>query len=154
MLYDILQKLDIVYEEVNHQRVYTIEEAQKAGIRNLINGVGCKNLFLTDHKDHYYLVVLEENKKIHIKDISQIVGAHLSFASPERLKEILGLESGSVSPFGIINDNKNKTIIIIDKELKNQKLLFHPNRNDKTINIEYNDLIKFIKYLNHNYQNI
>lgn len=53
-----------------HEPVFTVQETQT--IKNKINGIGCKNLFLV-HKNHYYLVILEDNKKADLKYIDQIV---------------------------------------------------------------------------------
>jgi len=148
-LYVVLENLNIIYEEIEHEKVMTVEEAKK--IDNMINGVGCKNLFLTD-KSKFYLVVLEENKRANIKDLSKYLKcSKLSFAHSEDLKEILSLEVGSVTPLGIINDSNNKVILVIDKDLIDKKLLFHPNINTKTISIYYDDLIKFIDYFKHDY---
>lgn len=149
-LYEILDKLNISYEEIEHEPVFTIEQAQN--IKNKINGMGCKNLFLTDKKGKYFLVIIEENKKANIKEIENIIGTrHLSFANNEELREILSLEQGSVTPFGIINDVENKVKLVIDNDLKDKKLLFHPNINTKTLSITHDDLIKFIEFEQHNY---
>lgn len=148
-LYDILNELNISYEEVSHEKVMTVEEAKN--IENMIEGIGSKSLFLKDKKN-YYLIILEENKRADIKELANIIGCNkLSFASSERLKEVLGLEEGSVTPFGIINDVDNKVTLLIDKDLIDNKLLFHPNVNTKTMSITYDDLIKFIEYENHKY---
>ena len=150
-LYEVLDKLDIVYEEISHEKVMTVDEAKN--IENMIEGIGSKNLFLTDKKN-YYLVILEENKRADIKELMNIIGcSRLSFASSNRLKEILDLEEGSVTPFGIINDKDNKVMLLIDKDLKDNKLLFHPNTNTRTISVSYDDLIKFIEDQNHKYIN-
>ena len=150
-LYEVLDKLNIIYEEVSHEKVMTVEEAKN--IENMIEGIGSKNLFLTDKKN-YYLVILEENKRADIKELMNIIGcSRLSFASSNRLKEILDLEEGSVTPFGIINDKDNKVMLLIDKDLKDNKLLFHPNINTKTMSVSYDDLIKFIEDQNHKYIN-
>lgn len=148
-LYEVLNNLNIEYKQVEHEPVYTVSEAKKVDMS--LKGVGCKNLFLIDKKE-YYLVILEENKKANLKEIGKLVGkTHLSFVREKELYDILGLIPGSVSPFGIINDKENKVTLIIDKELKNKRLLFHPNTNTKTVSIEYTDLIKFIEFENHNY---
>ena len=150
-LYEVLKKLNIEFKEIEHEAVFTIEQAQ--GIKNKIDGLGCKNLFLTDKNGKYILIVLSENKKANIKQIEKIVNtSHLSFAKETELKSILQLEQGSVTPFGILNDNDNKVMIVIDKDLKGKKLLFHPNVNTKTISISYGDLIKFIEFEKHNYK--
>ena len=150
-LYEVLKKLNIEFKEIEHEAVFTIEQAQ--GIKNKIDGLGCKNLFLTDKNGKYILIVLSENKKVNIKQIERIVNtSHLSFAKETELKSILQLEQGSVTPFGILNDNDNKVMIVIDNDLKGKKLLFHPNVNTKTISISYDDLIKFIEFEKHNYK--
>ena len=149
MLYEVLKELNIEYEEVSHEKVMTVEEAMK--LENMIDGIGSKNLFLTDKKN-YYLIILEENKRANIKELVNILECKkLSFASSERLKEVLDLEEGSVTPFGIINDKDNKVVLVIDKDLIGKKLLFHPNTNTKTMSVTYDDLIKFIEYEKHKY---
>ena len=150
-LYEVFKKLNIEFKEIEHEAVFTIEQAQ--GIKNKIDGLGCKNLFLTDKNGKYILIILSEDKKANIKQIEKIVNtSHLSFAKETELKSILQLEQGSVTPFGILNDNDNKVMIVIDNDLKGKKLLFHPNVNTKTISISYDDLIKFIEFEKHNYK--
>ena len=149
-IYMILQELGISYNEIEHEAVFTVEQAQN--IKNKIEGTGCKNLFHTDKKGKYFLVVLEENKRANISEIEKLTDTkHLSFANNEELKEILSLEQGSVTPLGIINDINNKVLMIIDRDLKSKKLLVHPNTNTKTISINFADLVKFIEYEKHKY---
>lgn len=151
-LYDILKQLNIPFEEIEHEPVYTIEDAKKAEIEKGIHGMGCKNLFLTNKRGQYVLAILEENKKANINDIQTITNiSHLSFASAIQLQEVLLLPPGSVTPFAIIHDKENSVLLVIDQGLKGKKLLFHPNVNTKTISISYDDLIKFIEYENHSY---
>lgn len=150
-VYEELDKYQISYEKVDHEAVLTIEESQK--IKEKIEGIGCKNLFLKDQKENYYLVILEDQHQISLKDIAlKIQSKRLSFASPNELERMLQLYPGSVSPFGILNDKENKCIIVIEKFLENEKLLFHPNTNTATISITYADLIKFVELKKHNYK--
>lgn len=87
-----------------------------------------------------------------INDIAKIASAtHMSFAKEEDLMDVLKLTRGCVSPLGIINDKDNLVLLVIDSELKGNKLLFHPNRNTATISIHFEDLEKFIELENHNY---
>ena len=148
-IYEVLKELNISYEEIEHPPVYTVEEAK--AVEDGISGTGCKNLLLTDKKkEHFFLVILHEDKKADIKGISHLVGVpHLSFANGENLYEMLGLIPGSVSPLGIINDTENKVVLLIDSELKGKRLLFHPNVNTRTVSLEYEDLIRFIEYEKH-----
>lgn len=146
-VYDILNLLKIQYVRYEHKPIYTVNEAKDLDI--LISGGKCKNLFLRNGKgDIHYLVILDENKSVDLKLLAKQIGStRLSFASEDRLYKYLKLTRGSVTPFGIINDVNKEVIILIDNDLKNEKLLnFHPNVNTATIGISYIDLEKFIKY--------
>lgn len=150
-LYEILNKLNIKYDEIEHDAVYTVEEANK--IEAMIEGIGCKNLFLTD-KNKYFLYVLKDDKRADLKELAKYLNVlRLSFGNEDKLMELLGLTKGSVTPLGIINDKDNEVTIILDKDLVGCKLLCHPNTNTKTMNIEYDDLIKLIEYTGHKYIN-
>lgn len=151
-LYTILADLGIAYEEIEHDPVYTVEQAQF--IKDRISGTGCKNLFLTDHRrTKYLLVILEENKQADLKQIAAVAGtSRLSFGSNEELYEILWLSPGSVSPFGIIHDIGNRVTLLIDADLQGKRLLFHPNINTKTMAISFDDTRKFIEYASHAYK--
>lgn len=150
-IYDILDKLDIKYDEIVHKNVYTIKEVDD--LKERIDGIGVKNIFLTNKCGGYFLVLIKDNKRLDIKMLESIFNTgHLSFCSDIELKDILGVESGSVSVFNIINDKLNKVFIFIDKELVGKRVLFHPNINTRTISINYNDVIRVIDYLNHNYK--
>lgn len=149
-IYEVLADLKIEYEEQSHKALYTVEEAKKENIT--LPGKGCKNLFLKDKHKNYYLVVLDEDKRANLKELEEKLNTkNLRFASSEDLYLYLKLEPGSVTPLGIINDSDIKVLLILDKDLQNQSLLFHPNTNTKTICITYADLIKIIEYTNHKY---
>lgn len=144
----ILDKLNIKYELLKHKAVYTVEEAKS--ISNMIEGIGCKNLFLTNKKGNYYLYLLHEDKKANLKELSIILNTtKLTFASPEELKSLLGLEQGGVTPLGILNDTDNKVKFLIDDFLVDKKLLMHTNTNTETISVTYEDLLKIINYCKH-----
>lgn len=145
----ILNELNIKYEEITHEPLYTVQDAKI--IKGKIKGLGCKNLFLKDKK-HYYLLILREDKRANLKELANFLNTkHLTFATIFEFKSILNLEKGSVTPFGILYDTKNLVTILLDSSLKEKTLLFHPNVNTKTISINYNDLIRWIEYFQHNY---
>lgn len=148
-LEDILEKLEINYEVVSHVKVMTIEETKF--IKEKIQGIGTKSLFLTDRKGKYYLVLLEENKRADIGYLNKLLKSHLAFASSEELKEVLNLEPGSVTPLGIMYDKNNSVHVFLDTELLDKKILVHPNTNLRTMSLECSDLIRFIEYLHHEY---
>lgn len=149
-LYEILKELEIEFSEIEHDPVFTIADMQD--LKQRIEGIGCKNLFLTDGKGHYFLVILMDTKKADVKKIGRLVHAsHLSFAKEVDLSRILHLDRGSVTSFGIISDEQPMVSIVIDEELKGKMLLFHPNTNRRTISLKYVDLIRFIEYEKHAY---
>ena len=149
VIYEVLNKLNINYEEVEHKAVYTVKEAQF--IKEKIQGIGCKNLFLKGN-NKYYLYLLEDNKKGNLKELERLLNIKkLHFASNEELKRILNLDKGGVTPLGIINDKEGLVTIIIDSGLEGKVLLMHPETNAKTLAIKYQDLLKYIKYLKHEY---
>ena len=49
--------------------------------------------------------------------------------------------------------SSNASLFMLRDSLKDNKLLFHPNINTKTMSISYDDLIKFIEDQNHKYMN-
>lgn len=151
-IYEVLNNLKIKYEEIEHDAVYTVEDIKLSKIDEKIDGIGCKNLFLKDSRGKYFLAILPDDKQMRINEIAKKANAtHMSFAKEEELMNILKLTRGCVSPLGIINDKENLVTLVIDSELKNKKLLFHPNRNTATVSIQFNDLIYFIEEENHHY---
>lgn len=146
-VYDILDKLSIEYEKYTHIPVYTIEEADNLNLN--IKGSHCKNLFVRDRKGkQHYLIILEENKKVDLKKLSwDINSTNLSFASEERLFKYLKLKPGSVSVFGLINDDDKHVKVLIDEDLKGNYISFHPNVNTATVTISYGDFENFLEFV-------
>lgn len=147
IVYDILNELCIKYTRYEHKPVYTVEEVDELNLD--IPGMGLKNLFIRNKRgDEHYLVILEDKKRLDLKELSKSIGTtSLSFASKERLEKYLGLTPGAVSPFGLINDKDKHVKVILDKDiaLANQ-VGFHPNVNTSTIVIEYSDLNKYLDW--------
>lgn len=144
-VYDKLNELGITYKVDEHPAAFTIEEVDKMGIFD--KGVGCKNLFLRDGSGkRHFLVVVEGHKEVDLKKIrSQIVCSRLSFGSEERLNRCMKLTKGSVSPFGILNDDDRAVELVFDKALIGEKCVgFHPNLNTATVWLSFEDLIKVI----------
>lgn len=150
-IYDIFQKLNIEYAELEHKAVYTVEEAKNEAISKKLNGIECKNLFVKS-KSKYYLIVIKAFQKANLKEISMTVkDSKLTFATEQELKEILNLTPGSVTPLGIINDSKNLVTICLDHQLIKSTILIHPNINTKTVAVKTEDLIRLLEYENHSY---
>ena len=79
----------------------------------------------------------------------------LSFASPERMMRYLGLEPGSVSPFGLINDTEHHVHLFLDDNLREAETLsFHPNDCRGTVVIRREDFEKYLACVGNEYEYI
>jgi Ala-tRNA(Pro) deacylase len=140
-----LDALAIPYQVYSHPPVFTAEEA--ALHWSAIPGTPVKNLFLRNKKgDRHYLVILGIEKQANLRDLVRVIGDdRLSFGSPERLMQQLGLTPGSVSPFGLLNDVSGQVIVIVDDELRQaEQLIFHPNLNTASLTIAMADFERFL----------
>jgi len=148
-LFQRLAELGIETNTVEHDAVYTVEEAR--ALRGDLPGAHSKNLFLKDKKGVIWLVVCDADRPIDLKVLRKQIGAgHLSFGKPDLLEEILGVEPGAVTPFGLINDQERRVQVVLDKEmLEASPLNFHPLDNTATTQIEAHDLIAFIRSCGH-----
>jgi Ala-tRNA(Pro) deacylase len=152
-LYLLLDKLGISFEYHEHPPLATIEEA-KIYWKGYDSGK-CKNIFFRNHKgNRHYLVILEHLRQLEIHDLEKrLKQGKLSFASDQRLKKHLGLEPGSVSPFGLINDNEKNIHLFIDEKLKDyDRLTFHPNNNRASLVISKSDFLRFLDYTGNSYE--
>jgi Ala-tRNA(Pro) deacylase len=148
-LFDMFEKLGIKTTTHDHPPVFTVEEAQK--VHGDIQGGHCKNLFCKDEKGVLWLIVALEDSRINLKTAPDKIGSRrLSFGKPELLMEVLGLEPGSVTPFGLINDTTARVNVILDETMMKHDILnYHPLRNDATTSISSGDLLKFIRGTGH-----
>jgi len=152
-VYDLLHKLDIPYQYREHPPVNTIEEATRYW-KNYDSG-RCKNIFLRNHKGNkHYLVILEHLRQLNMKDLeSRLRQGKLTFASEKRLMKYLGLQPGSVSPFGLINDHNKHVHLFIDKKLLDfENLSFHPNDNTASLIISRDNFIRFLEHQGNSYE--
>ncbi|HUR43445.1 MAG TPA: prolyl-tRNA synthetase associated domain-containing protein [Aestuariivirga sp.] len=133
----------------DHPPVFTVEEARS--LRGAIPGGHCKNLFLKDEKGSIWLIVCLEDARVDLKTLPAKIGSRrLSFGKPDLLMETLGLEPGSVTPFGLINDTGIRAQVILDEPMMRENLLnYHPLRNDATATIRAADLLTFIRSCGH-----
>lgn len=152
-LLDELQKLDIKYEMVDHPAAKTTAEAD-AYIAGKI-GVRTKSMFLKDKKKNFYLVIMDDAKRMDFKEFQELTGTkRISMAHDSDIEDQLGLEAGIVSPFGIMNNAAHNLQIYFDQDMldENIPLTFHPNINTHTIFLSAADLMKFIKAQGFDYQ--
>ena len=147
----ILSLLDdwkISYTRTDHQPLRTVEDSKKVQNQFLSseNGGGhIKNLYLRDNKKRNILLVTEQDQQIDLKNIHlNLAVGRLSFGSPERLMENLGVRPGAVTPLSMITGVQMEVRLFIDSNLKNCKQIYvHPLVNDRTLGMTVEGLQKF-----------
>ena len=145
---DLLQMLEnekFEFSVTEHDPLFTVEDSKL--LRGKIEGGHSKNLFLKDQKDNFFLVTFLEDITADLKRLPMALNSKkLSFAKPEYLKDLMGIEPGSVSPFGLVNDNQKKINFYFDEAfLKFEIANFHPLVNTATVSISPHNLIAFIE---------
>ncbi len=162
---NFLREHDIPFTNYNHPEGKSIEEAKKWWKDD--GSVHCKNLFFRNHKGNkHYLVCLHCDHDLDIHDLEHRLKASLvaqglpscgklSFASAERMMKYLGLEPGSVSPFGLINDTNHEVHLFLDENIKEVPLLsFHPNDCRGTVVIKREDFERYLAIVGNTYEYI
>lgn len=147
-IYDLLNAKNIPFTCTEHRPVYSMEELD--ALEMPADVVICKNLFLrnSNGKQHFLLSV-PATTPIDLKQLATSLGSsRLSFASAERLEKYLGLQSGLVSPFGLLNDTSKSVIFVSSKNLPPSAIIgIHPNDNTATVWLAFGDLLALLSEL-------
>ena len=153
-IFNSLNKLKCDYFIHEHPALKTGEDSKI--LRGIMKGGHSKNLFLRDKKKNNFLITTNEDQKIDLKNLEKKLGtSRLSFGSPDRLYEFLGVKPGSVSPFALINDHKKRVSFYIDKNLLNETILnFHPLTNNLTISLKTKDFERFLHSIKRAYNEV
>lgn len=146
-VYAFLKDRDIPFEVTEHEAVYNMAELAKVTLP--YPEWDAKNLFVRDDKKRsYYLITVKGDKRVDLKEFRRKNGTRpLTFASEEDLLNILKLAPGSVTPFGMLNDEERKVEWFVDAAFLQEKRLIgvHPNDNTATVWLNTNDLIGIIQ---------
>ena len=136
----LLEDNSVDYTELDHDPVYTSEEAAK--VRGMSLNEGAKSLLLKT-KDKFVLVVLSGSKKLDSKKLKKTVGVRdVRFATPADVKEIMGCIVGACYPFGSVAG----LATYLDQSLLAQaKISFNPGLHHKSIKIKLEDYLKVEK---------
>ncbi|MBV9557479.1 MAG: prolyl-tRNA synthetase associated domain-containing protein [Pseudolabrys sp.] len=148
-LFAYLDGLGIVHSTVTHPPLFTVEQSQ--ALRGRVPGGHSKNLFLRDKNNALFLIVALEDAKIDLKTLHHKLGAaRFSFGSPNLMMDVLGVEPGSVTPFGVINDTEGRVTVVLDRPMMEHTTLnYHPLVNTMTTGISRDDLYKFLESTGH-----
>lgn len=149
--YDLLDSLQISYERVDHEALYTMEACTV--VDRLLQGTVCKNLFLCNRqKSKYYLLMMPGDKTFKTKELSSRIGsARLSFAPQEDMEKLMNLTPGSVTVMGLMYDQENQVQLLVDEDvLAGEYLGCHPCVNTSSIRLRTADVFdKFLRAVHH-----
>jgi prolyl-tRNA editing enzyme YbaK/EbsC (Cys-tRNA(Pro) deacylase) len=137
----ILIEKRIPFEELEHQAVFTCEEAARVrGLKSAREGIKC--LIFKTNTGRFLLVLNSGDQRIDTKRIARMEGVkNLDLAEPEEVEKIAGVPIGCVPPFAL--KKKVKTYLNEDL-LENESLYFNPGSHTKTIQIRASDLLKIL----------
>ena len=139
--YDLLDRLGVSYQRIDHQEANTMEAC--AAIDEALNATICKNLLLCNRQHTaFYLLMLPGDKHFKTSVFSKQIGSsRLSFADPEYMEQFLDITPGSVSVLGLMNDHDNRVQLVIDEDvLKGDFFGCHPCINTSSLRIATRDL--------------
>lgn len=152
-VYDFLDNVGVKYITLSHPAAFTMEECES--VRSDIGAPVFKNLFLTNRQQtDFYLLMIPADKPFKTKYLSSQLGcARLSFASAEKMEELLHIHPGAVSPMGLIHDHERKVRLIIDRDLaETETYACHPCVNTASVAMSLQDLLeKVIPATGHTY---
>jgi len=148
-LFARLTELGVETKTHKHPPLHTVEESR--ALRGQIEGAHTKNLFLKDKKGALWLLSALEDTPVDLKTLHRKLGAaRLSFGKPDLMREILGVDPGSVTPFALINDTAAEVQFVLDAALlAHTTLNFHPLVNTATTSIGRDDFLKFVSECGH-----
>lgn len=146
-VYELLDKLGIAYQRVDHEATMTMEACEEVDRILGDDTTICKNLFLCNRQEtNFYLLLMPGDKPFKTKDLSaQIHSARLSFAKPEYMEKYLDITPGSVSVLGLMNDSEKKVQLLIDEDVMKEPYFgCHPCINTSSLKFTTEDLTKKI----------
>jgi len=133
-----------------HVALRTVEEAKQVEADLEVPGekaLRVKNLYLRDKKKRNYLVTLEQDRKIDLKELGAELGVgKLSFGSADRLMQNLGVLPGAVTPLSMINGVGNAVTFYMDAAAQQADVIYmHPLVNTRTVGMARADLMAFFE---------
>lgn len=151
----VLRMLDdwgLDYRLYEHVPLRTVEEAKAVEADMTVPGeraLRIKNLYLRDKKKRNYLVTLEQDRAVDLKALAAELGAGtLSFGSPERLMQHLGVRPGAVTPLAMVTGARTGVRFFLDPAARGAEVIYmHPLVNDRTVAMTRDDLLRFLERL-------
>ncbi len=146
-LFAFLDAHGVDHATTEHAPVFKVEDG--AAIKAELAGGHSKNLFLKDARRQLWLISALGETRIDLKRTATMLGAaKLSFGSPERLWDALGVRPGAVTALALVNDPEQKVRFVLDAALAAcDPLNFHPLSNEATTAISRAGFDRFLAAL-------
>ena len=144
-VYDLLDRLGISYQRIDHEATNTMEAC--AAVDEVLDATICKNLLLCNRQNTgFYLLMTPGDKVFKTKELSHQIGSsRLSFAAPEYMERYLDITPGSLSVMGLMNDQEHHVQLLIDEDvLKGEFIGCHPCINTSSLRFKTADLMEKI----------
>ena len=149
--YDLLDKLGVAYQRIDHEAAMTMEAC--AAIDEMLDATICKNLLLCNRQcTDFYLLMIPGSKTFKTSVLSKQIGSsRLSFADAQYMEQFLDITPGSVSVLGLMNDHDTRVQLLIDEDvLKGEFFGCHPCINTSSLRLRTADLMeKIIPAMHH-----
>lgn len=143
--YDFLDKLGVSYFRADHDEAMTIPMCHC--VEQVLETRICKNLFLCNRqKTSFYLLLINGDKVFKTKYLSAQLGcSRLSFGDEGDMQRLLGVQPGSATVLGLMNDTGNQVQLVIDRGvLENERFGCHPCKNTSTLSLLTQDVLEKI----------
>ena len=143
--YDLLDRLCVPYQRIDHETTMTMEACQ--AVDAVLDAAICKNLLLCNRQQTaFYLLMLPGDKAFKTSVLSKEIGSsRLSFAPGEFMEQFLDITPGSLSVLGLMNDKENRVELLIDADiLESECFGCHPCINTASLRIATKDLMEKI----------
>ncbi len=139
-----LEALGVAHRTVAHAAVFTIAESQ--ALRGVLPGAHSKNLFLRRRDGGFALAVLEEHRQLSVNALARQAGwGRVQMGSAEELLATLGVEPGSVTPFGLVNAAPGSVAVLLDSALAGAETAwFHPLVNTRSTGVRGAELVRVL----------
>ena len=155
-VYDFLKQRGVWFVVTDHKPLFSMDDV--CDVEFPFPEGDAKNLFLRDKKKrNWYLITVNGDKIVDLKKFREEEGTRaLTFGSPEELMDKLGLIPGSVTPFGLLNDEERVVKYYIDEDFFHNYngderegchgiIAIHPNDNTATVSMETDELLNILK---------
>ena len=138
LIKELLDRKGILCQVLEHEPVYTSEQAAK--VRGVELRTGVKALVLKTDKGDFIIGLVAGDRRVDLKKLAKIVGTKsLRLANPQEVLIETGCEIGSVHPFGNLHHLPTYLDVSL---LENEMVNFNAGLHTVSIQMKTKDLIK------------